>query len=157
RRKGYLDGRNLAEVFAWLRPGDLIWNYWVNNYLLGRKAAAFDILFWNADTTRMSAQLHADFVDVSIDNALARPNMLTARGVPSDLSQIKTDTYLVAGIADHLTPGACCGRSPPLPAQLVARPRGWARRPRRPREGRPRGVGRFRARAAGRGSRHLRL
>jgi polyhydroxyalkanoate synthase len=56
RRKGYLDGRNLAEIFAWLRPGDLIWNYWANNYLLGRKAAPFDILFWNADTTRMSVQ-----------------------------------------------------------------------------------------------------
>ena len=114
RRKGYLDGRNLAEVFAWLRPGDLIWNYWVNNYLLGRKAAPFDILFWNGDTTRMSAQLHADFVDVSIDNALARPNTLTARAVPIDLSQIKTDTYLVAGIADHLTPWESCYRSTQL-------------------------------------------
>ena len=111
RRTGYLDGRNLAEVFAWLRPGDLIWNYWVNNYLLGNKPAAFDILFWNADTTRMSARLHADFVDVSMDNALARPNMLTARGVPVDLSQIKTDTYVVAGVADHLTPWESCYRT----------------------------------------------
>jgi polyhydroxyalkanoate synthase len=108
RRKGYLDGRNLAEIFAWLRPGDLIWNYWVNNYLLGRKPAAFDILFWNTDTTRMSAQLHADFVDMSMDNALARPQTVTVRGVPIDLSQIKTDTYLVAGIADHLTPWQSC-------------------------------------------------
>ena len=55
RRRGYLDGRALAEVFAWLRPGDLIWNYWVNNYLLGKQPPAFDILFWNADTTRMTA------------------------------------------------------------------------------------------------------
>src|SRR5690349_5344048 len=62
RRRGYLDGRALAEAFAWLRPGDLVWNYWVNNYLLGHKPPAFDILFWNADTTRMSARLHADFV-----------------------------------------------------------------------------------------------
>jgi polyhydroxyalkanoate synthase subunit PhaC len=114
RRKGYLDGRNLAEVFSWLRPGDLIWNYWVNNYLLGRTPAAFDILFWNADTTRMSAQLHADFVDVSIDNALARPNMLTGHGVPIDLSRIKTDTYLVAGVADHLTPWESCYRGTQL-------------------------------------------
>src|SRR5213078_2403293 len=111
RARGYLDGRSLAEVFAWLRPGDLIWNYWVNNYLLGRKAAPFDILFWNSDTTRMSAQVHADFVDVSLDNTLARPNMLTTSGVPIDLSEIKTDTYLVAGVADHLTPWESCYRS----------------------------------------------
>ena len=65
-RKGYLDGRSLAEVFAWLRPGDLVWNYWVNNYLLGKRPPAFDILFWNSDTTRMTAALHADFIDLAM-------------------------------------------------------------------------------------------
>ena len=114
RRTGYLDGRNLAEVFAWLRPGDLIWNYWVNNYLLGRKPAAFDVLFWNADTTRMSAALHADFVDVALDNSIARSGALTVRGVPVDLSRVELDTYLVAGIADHLTPWDACYRSTQL-------------------------------------------
>src|SRR3954453_19589940 len=58
RKKGYLDGAQLAAVFAWLRPNDLIWNYWVNNYLQGKPPPNFDILFWNADTTRMSAGLH---------------------------------------------------------------------------------------------------
>ncbi len=53
--RGYLDGRALAEVFAWLRPDDLIWNYWVNNYLQGRPPPPFDILYWNADTTRLPA------------------------------------------------------------------------------------------------------
>src|SRR3954447_13013758 len=52
RRKGYLDGARLAEVFAWLRPNDLVWNYWVNNYLQGKPPPNFDILYWNADTTR---------------------------------------------------------------------------------------------------------
>jgi polyhydroxyalkanoate synthase subunit PhaC len=111
RRRGYLDGRALAEVFAWLRPGDLVWNYWVNNYLLGKKPPAFDILFWNADTTRMTAGLHADFVDMALDNLLAEPGAITVLGVPIDLSKIQTDTYIVAGIADHITPWQNCYRT----------------------------------------------
>jgi polyhydroxyalkanoate synthase subunit PhaC len=114
RRRGYLDGRDLAEVFAWLRPGDLIWNYWVNNYLLGRRPPAFDILFWNADTTRMTATLHAEFVDLAMGNALAAAGALTLRGVPIDLSGIAVDSYVVAGIADHLTPWTACYRSTQL-------------------------------------------
>ncbi|HWU31545.1 MAG TPA: alpha/beta fold hydrolase, partial [Marmoricola sp.] len=107
-RKGYLDGRALAEVFAWLRPGDLIWNYWVNNYLLGKKPPAFDILFWNADTTRMTASLHADFVDMAMYNALTKPGAITVLGVPIDLQKVTVDNYIVAGIADHITPWENC-------------------------------------------------
>jgi len=114
RRRGYLDGRALAEAFAWLRPGDLVWNYWVNNYLLGHKPPAFDILFWNADTTRMSARLHADFVDLALDNKLVTPGELTVLGTPADLSQITVDSYIVAGIADHITPWQNCYRSTQL-------------------------------------------
>jgi polyhydroxyalkanoate synthase len=114
RRRGYLDGRSLAEVFAWLRPGDLIWNYWVNNYLLGKKPPAFDILFWNSDTTRMTAGLHADFVDMAMDNLLAEAGGVTVMGVPIDLSRIDTDAYVVAGIADHITPWQNCYRSTQL-------------------------------------------
>ncbi len=114
RRRGYLDGRNLAEVFAWLRPGDLVWNYWVNNYLLGRKPPAFDILFWNADTTRMPARLHADFVDLAMENRLVTPGAKTVLGIPVDLSRVEVDAYLVAGIADHITPWQNCYRSTQL-------------------------------------------
>jgi polyhydroxyalkanoate synthase len=114
RRRGYLDGRALAAAFAWLRPGDLVWNYWVNNYLLGRKPPAFDILFWNADTTRMSARLHADFVDLALDNKLVTPGELTVLGAPADLSRITVDSYIVAGIADHITPWQNCYRSTQL-------------------------------------------
>jgi len=110
-RKGYLDGRELAEVFAWLRPGDLVWNYWVNNYLIGKRPPAFDILFWNSDTTRMTAALHADFVDLAMQNSLTRPGVLTVLGVPIDLGQITVDSYVVAGIADHITPWENCYRS----------------------------------------------
>ncbi len=113
-RKGYLDGRALAEVFAWLRPNDLIWNYWVNNYLLGRRPPAFDILFWNSDTTRMSAALHADFVDLAMENQLTHPGALTVLGVPIDLGKITVDSYIVAGIADHITPWENCYRTTQL-------------------------------------------
>ena len=114
RRRGYLDGRSLAEVFAWLRPGDLVWNYWVNNYLLGKKPPAFDILFWNSDTTRMTAGLHADFVDMAMDNLLTEAGGVSVMGVPIDLSRIDTDAYVVAGIADHITPWQNCYRSTQL-------------------------------------------
>jgi len=108
RRRGYLDGRTLGEVFAWLRPGDLIWNYWVNNYLLGRVPPAFDVLYWNADTTRMSARLHADFVDIAMHNSLTQPGGTTVLGRPVDLRQVTVDSYVVAGVADHITPWQSC-------------------------------------------------
>jgi len=114
KRRGYLDGRALAEVFAWLRPGDLVWNYWVNNYLLGKQPPAFDVLFWNSDTTRMAAKLHADFVDLAMENRLVKPGSTTALGVPVDLSSVDVDSYVVAGIADHLTPWQNCYRSTQL-------------------------------------------
>jgi polyhydroxyalkanoate synthase len=111
RRRGYLDGKVLAEVFAWLRPDDLVWHYWVNNYLLGRKPPAFDVLYWNADTTRMPAQLHADLVDIALNNRLAEPGRAVALGAPVDLNAIDVDSYVIAGIADHITPWQSCYRT----------------------------------------------
>ena len=114
RARGYLDGRSLAEVFAWLRPNDLIWNYWVNNYLLGRKPPPFDILYWNADTTRMTAGLHRDFLHLGASNALVRPGGVTMLGSPVDLALIDRDSYMVAGITDHICPWQSCYRSTQL-------------------------------------------
>jgi polyhydroxyalkanoate synthase subunit PhaC len=114
RARGYLDGRSLAEVFAWLRPNDLIWNYWVNNYLLGRKPPPFDILFWNADTTRMTAGLHRDFLQLGADNALVRPGGATMLGSPVDLASVDRDAYVVAGITDHICPWQSCYRTTQL-------------------------------------------
>jgi polyhydroxyalkanoate synthase len=112
--RGFLDGRDLAEVFAWLRPGDLIWNYWVSNYLEGRTPPAFDILSWNADTTRMPAALHRDFVRLAVDNALTRPGAASMLGSPVDLAGVDVDAYVVAGVADHLCPWQSCYRSTQL-------------------------------------------
>ncbi len=104
RTLGYMDGRTLAEVFAWLRPDDLIWNYWVNNYLQGKKPPPFDILFWNADTTRMPAALHRNFIEIALTNGLTKPGETSMLGSPVDLSKIDVDSYVVAGIADHIVP-----------------------------------------------------
>jgi polyhydroxyalkanoate synthase len=113
RRRGYLDGKVLAEVFAFLRPGDLVWNYWVNNYLLGRQPPAFDVLYWNSDTTRMPARLHADFVDLALRNRLAGTGV-DALGTHVDLADVDVDAYVVAGIADHITPWQSCYRTTAL-------------------------------------------
>ena len=104
RARGYMDGRTLAEVFAWLRPNELIWNYWVNNYLQGKSPPAFDILYWNADTTRMPAGLHRNFVEIAMANALTKPGATSMLGSPVDLSKIGVDSYVVAGIDDHIVP-----------------------------------------------------
>jgi polyhydroxyalkanoate synthase len=109
--RGYLDGRALAEVFAWLRPDDLIWNYWVNNYLQGRPPPAFDILYWNADVTRLPAGLHHDFIKLGLANALTKADEATMLGSPVDESKIDVDAYVIAGITDHLCPWQSCYRT----------------------------------------------
>jgi len=113
-RKGYLDGRALAGVFAWLRPNDLIWNYVVNNYLLGKDPPAFDILFWNQDSVRLAAGLHRDFVHLALENSLTRPGALETLGTPVDLSAIDLDSYIVAGVKDHIVPWENAYRSTQL-------------------------------------------
>ncbi|WP_370249810.1 PHA/PHB synthase family protein [Nocardioides sp.] len=110
-RRGFLDGASLAELFAWLRPDDLVWNYWVSNYLMGRQPPAFDLLFWNADSTRLTAALHRDFIDLAIHNRLLNPGSLTVRDGPVDLGDIEVDSFVVAGKADHITPWRTCYRS----------------------------------------------
>jgi polyhydroxyalkanoate synthase len=109
--RGYLDGRALAEIFVWLRPNDLIWSYWVNNYLLGQPPRPFDVLFWNADTTRMTAALHRDFIDLAQRNVLAIPHGVEMLGTPVDLGRVDLDSYITAGIADHLCPWQNCYRT----------------------------------------------
>ncbi len=104
RVRGYMDGKTLAEVFAWLRPDDLIWNYWVNNYLQGKPPPPFDILYWNADTTRMPAGLHRDFIKLALANALTKPDEATMLGSPVDLSKVDVDAYVVGGVDDHIAP-----------------------------------------------------
>ena len=102
-RAGVLEGEDMARVFAWLRPNDLVWNYWVNNYLLGKNPPAFDILYWNGDTTRLPAGLHSDFLDLYLTNGLAE-GTLEVLGTPVDLTKVECDSFVVAGYTDHIIP-----------------------------------------------------
>ena len=113
-RKGYIDGRALAGVFAWLRPNDLVWNYVVNNYLLGKDPPAFDILYWNQDSVRLAAGLHRDFIRTALDNALTHPGAIEVPGTPIDLNKITLDSYAVAGLNDHIVPWENAYRSAQL-------------------------------------------
>jgi polyhydroxyalkanoate synthase len=104
RSKGILEGRDLERAFAWLRPNDLIWAYWVNNYLLGQEPPAFDILYWNADTTNLPAALHGDLLDLLENGGMVAGSGPTIGGHKLELAQITCDAYLVGGEADHITP-----------------------------------------------------
>lgn len=102
---GYIDGRYLAAAFNALRSKDLIWNYVVNNYLLGEDYPAFDLLHWNGDVTNLPAKWHNDYLkDLYRDNKLVVPGAIEADGTPIDLSQVETPTYVQAGREDHIAP-----------------------------------------------------
>lgn len=108
RSKGVLAGKDLERAFAWLRPNDLIWAYWVNNYLLGNEPPAFDILYWNADTTNLPARLHADMLQLLQEGGVVEGNSLTVDGHRLSLKDVTCDTFLVAGETDHITPWDGC-------------------------------------------------
>ncbi|HWU01594.1 MAG TPA: alpha/beta fold hydrolase [Novosphingobium sp.] len=102
---GFLDGRYLAATFNVLRGTDLIWNYVTNNYLLGQDYPAFDLLYWNGDTTNLPAKWHLEYLrDLYRDNRLVQADSLSALGTPIDLAQITTPCYIQAGREDHIAP-----------------------------------------------------
>ncbi len=111
---GVLEGKDMAKVFAWMRPNDLIWNYWVNNYLLGNEPPVFDILFWNNDTTRLPAAFHGDLIEMFKNNPLTRADALEVCGTPIDLKQVTADIFSLAGTNDHITPWKSCYKSAQL-------------------------------------------
>ena len=102
---GYLDGRYMAATFNMLRGRDLIWNYVVNNYLMGEEYPAFDLLHWNGDTTNLPAKWHQNYLqDFYRDNKLAEPGGLSVDGEPIDMRTVKTPSYVQAGREDHIAP-----------------------------------------------------
>jgi len=104
RRAGLITARNMGSVFSWMRPDDLVWNYWVNNYLMGLDPPEFDILSWNADGTNVPAALHGQFLEIFEHNPLVTPGGMTCLGSPIDLAGITVPAFVAGAVNDHLTP-----------------------------------------------------
>jgi polyhydroxyalkanoate synthase len=103
--KGYLDGRYMAATFNLLRGRDLIWNYVVNNYLLGEEPPPFDLLHWNSDTTNLPAGWHRDYLEsLYKGNKLAVKGGISVAGTAVDIDTVVTPTYVQAGREDHIAP-----------------------------------------------------
>ncbi|WP_432200307.1 PHA/PHB synthase family protein [Erythrobacter sp. W53] len=113
-KKSIIKGDDLARGFAWLRPNDLIWNYVINNYLLGQDPPAFDVLFWNADATNLSASLMGDFLTVFETLAFTKKGEVEMIDHKVDLSKVKSDLFILGGVTDHITPWKATYRSTQL-------------------------------------------
>ena len=118
-KKGYLEARDMHTTFNMLRANDLIWSFVVNNYLLGKQPFPFDLLYWNADSTRMPAAMHSFYLrKMYQENLLVKPGGITLAGVPLDLRRIKTPSFLLSTREDHIAPW----RSAYAATQLYAGP-----------------------------------
>ncbi|CAN5587755.1 class I poly(R)-hydroxyalkanoic acid synthase [soil metagenome] len=103
--RGYLDKGQLYNMFNLLRSNDLIWANVVNNYLLGQKPPAFDLLYWNSDGTRMARAAHSFYLrNTYLENNLIEPGKLVLKDVPIDLGKIEGDLYAVGAEKDHIVP-----------------------------------------------------
>ena len=117
-KSGVLSGASLSRTFAWLRPNDLVWNYVINNYLHGDDPPAFDVLFWNNDSTNLPARLHSDYLDVYQHQPFSNPGKVKIADHLVDLTKVTQDIFVVAGVTDHITPWKACYRL----TQLVGSP-----------------------------------
>ena len=105
REKGYLEARHMQQVFSLMRANDLIWSFVVNNYLLGKEPMAFDLLYWNNDSTRMPYMMHSFYLrNMYQKNLLVEPGGITLKGVPIDLGRIKVPSYFLSTREDHIAP-----------------------------------------------------
>jgi polyhydroxyalkanoate synthase len=113
-KAGIIKADDLARGFAWLRPNDLIWNYVINNYLLGADPPAFDVLFWNSDATNLSGSLMGDFLTLFETLAFTKKGEVEMADHKIDLSKVKSDLFILGGVTDHITPWKATYRSTQL-------------------------------------------
>lgn len=104
-KTGYLDGSQMAGAFNLLRANDLIWSFYVNNYLLGNDPRPFDLLYWNGDSTRMPAKMHSWYLrNLYLQNDLCKPKALSVDGVPLDVTSIDVPACFISAVEDHIAP-----------------------------------------------------
>jgi len=104
-KKGYLEGSQMSQVFNLLRANDLVWSFFVSNYLLGKEPFPFDLLYWNSDPTRMPAMMHKFYLrKMYLENKLVEPDGIELAGVPIDLRKVKTPMYMISTYDDHIAP-----------------------------------------------------
>ena len=106
--QGLMYGEELAQLFFWLRPNDLVWRYWINNYLLGKRPPPLDVLYWDNDSTRLPAALHGDFINLYRDDVFHRPGALKILGREIDFRRLRVDSYVVGGEDDYIMPWRGC-------------------------------------------------
>ena len=102
---GYLENHHLQDMFSMIRENDLIWSFHVMNYLMGKKPPAFDLLFWNSDSTRLPAAMLLWYLEkIYIENGLRKPGYLSLDGTPIDITKIRTPCFVLATKEDHIAP-----------------------------------------------------
>lgn len=105
KEKGYLENHHLQDMFSMIRENDLVWSFHVMNYLMGKKPPAFDLLFWNADSTRLPAAMLLWYLEkIYIENGLRTPGHITLDGTPIDLGRIEVPFFVLATKEDHIAP-----------------------------------------------------
>jgi len=103
--RGFLEGSEMAGTFSMLRSNDLVWSFVINNYLMGKEPFPFDLLYWNSDSTRMPAKMHSFYLrNMYLKNALKDPGGVTLGGVPIDLARVRTPSYFISTVEDHIAP-----------------------------------------------------
>lgn len=109
--RGYLDSSDMAKMFNLLRSNDLIWNTYINSYLMGNKPSAFDLLYWNDDGTRMAPSAHGFYLhNTYLENNLVKPGKISLLDQPIDLRRIRKDIYTIGAERDHIVPWSSAWR-----------------------------------------------
>lgn len=105
QKEGYLDGENMSAAFNLIRANEMIWSFYISNYLMGKEPTAFDVLYWNSDNTRLPATMYRDYLrNIYLDNLLKEPGGINFNGTPLNLAEVNIPLYMLSAKSDHIVP-----------------------------------------------------